>query len=626
MEHPFLWLSADQLPTWRQRCWTGELAPVAGAVLAAGERYLAVETAMPESGQDWPGHDRLVAAEVLATAFLLTERVELAAAAATALRAGLRDRELQDLGKARQSQAAAFVYDGCYPGWGEEARKAGAADLVRLARAHTTCSSHNPDQPFNNWWGVTHASYGLAALAVHREEPSVEADLELACSRVRTYLTNYGEGGHYYEGTGYGLYAFSHWGPFLLACRQVLGRDLADLSPGIGRWPVLVHGLTAERENPPSPDRPEGSRGLRLFWNDESGHYPVAGWAALLLRLAPAPEQAGLKTLFQRLCGEAGDRSWREAKNALHWVLLQYPESVAGADPEATLPRHLVDLRTGLAVFRSGYSGPDDGLAALYARTYHGGGHSHEDAGSFRLYGFGSAWSQAGGQAKPQPEFQTVILPEGGLKRHLPSRLRNGQISYLDPERDGSGAVSLRLSHVHGSKLSERHFAVRWMRRTDLCLVAGLWDYLWAEEEQDWTWTWCHEDGLQFVPWPEENGFFLRQPTGAASLAVRFPGLQRLDFRHQRGQPTERTYSNGVHKSYPGACFVSATVRAEKILLPAVLTVQRGDPPELDLRGAGEDLQVVCAGWELHLRRNRWFVGPLVMRKNPPENFPHETP
>ncbi|TVR53690.1 MAG: hypothetical protein EA425_03210 [Puniceicoccaceae bacterium] len=525
------------------------------------------------------------------------------------------------LGKAAAAQAAAIAYDACTGLWAEEERHRLAGRIAGLVESFDRLSKDNPDNPFNNWWGVTHASAGLAALAILPEEPAMAPRVERAIERVRTYLLNYGDRGNYYEGIGYGLYAFSHWAPFVLACRHCLGRDPADTAVGLDRLPALVYATTVPcaKEVGCGDGAGPGERGRRIFWNDDGGGFPGAGVAALLFGLAPRRQLAALRRQYDQLCGPEGDGTCFRAERNPLWTLLFYPAETPPAapgdpDPEKEgLPLTVVDQRTGLVLFRNRYRDADDSVFAAYAKACHGGGHNHEDAGSIRLMALGRSWATGGGQAKPEPEYQCVLLrntaqrPAGAPPGHT----RLGQLSYFAPAPDGSpgGAASLRLAQLYGARMVDRHLAVCF----DPCpgvavLLAGV-EVLWDEAPVRWDWSLCFERELSFEAGKDGRGFLLTAPEAGA--AVTFVAPEKLELQCREGPASERTFSNGRYVVYPGARYITASLTAARTEILWVMTVQRGAPPGIEVTGAGPEQEVRVAGRIITLDRGRWFDGPL---------------
>jgi hypothetical protein len=596
---PRLWFTPSDVPALRRRATRGWHRDVADAALALAEQPAADPT-KPEA--------QFLVVESNALAFTLTGRRVHARRTLAAVRALLADTTDSDLRRSFLLLGACIGYDLTGAAWSRAERREVATRAGALARrlASTTICPGNPDNPFNNWWGVTHSSAALTALCFLPEDATLAPLLTQEHERVRTYLLNYGDAGHYYEGTGYGFYALSHWGPYVLAARHALGRDAGDLAPGLAALPRLAHALTVARPKLNDSDDPAfaGGRGMRVTWNDDGGQWPALGTPALLLALAPARERASLRWLHDRLGGPQGDRSAAAPARGLLWEFLFCPSRAAARAPRGPLLIH--DQRTGLVVFRDRYRDGDDCVFAAYAKTYHGGGHVQEDLGSWRFQGLGAGWAQAGGQAKAAAHFQCVVTRDG-----QPNSGKHGQISYLAPGTAG-GSVSLRLGPASGSKAWDRHFAVDYSRASGADAVVALVDECWHDAEADWTWSLCFERQLEFALLPEENGFSLAGPAGAR-LVVRFAAPAQLAFTVHESPASERHFSGGMHRVYPGARYVTATVRGARVNFFAVATLQRGAAPALRVRPAAANAlpAVELGGTRIALALGKWFHGPL---------------
>lgn len=517
-----------------------------------------------------------------------------------------------DLAQAFCSMQIAIAWDFGRFAWSEAERAEVAGILQERAWASDDVHDGNPDNPFNNWWGVTHASAGLCALAVHDYFDDMPGRICRQVERIRTYLLNYGDRGYYYEGTGYGNYAMSHWGPFVLAARNVAKLDPADISPGIARMPATTCALTvAHRRRPDSTeDEPANDIGMRLFWNDDGGQSAGPGFLGLYFALAEEGDRRALRWMFDHFCGESGDRSWLRPELLSLWVPLFYPWDQLAAEPAGTFPRTLIDNRTGLMIFRQRFQDADDAVLGLYAKSYHGGGHWHDDAGSWRFAALGTMWATCGGQAKPQPWFQGCLLKDGtkgpgGKARGL------GKVWYFAPREDGAGSASVRLNNAYEVPRVDRHFAVDYSGSGGAPVVLAIYDRIWDQEESEWAWTMCFSRHLEFEAAPEINGFRLHDPDTHATLQASFGSPRNATVQAHVGEATTRTFSGGGVRHYPGARYVTVLSAGERINFFCVLTVQRGEAPEVNF--TGEDLDLAAKVGDLHIALDhlRWSEGPL---------------
>lgn len=519
-----------------------------------------------------------------------------------------------DLGRAMAGMALLTGWDFGRRFWSKEERQEVAEGLRDFAFGFDNIHEGNPDNPFNNWWGVTHSTGGLCSLALLEYFPECAAQLDRQKERIRTYLLNYGDRGYYYEGTGYGNYAMSHWGPFVLAVRNVQGEDLADLSPGIAHLPETTSAMTlgAPLRSDSDLEMPEADRGMRVFWNDDGGQAAGAGLYGLYFALAPKEKVRALKGFFDRLKGEAGDDSWVRRDQFSIWTALFYPWDQIAQEPAGALAERILDRLTGMIIWRNRYQDNDDAVLGIYGKTYHGGGHWHNDAGSFRLGAFQGFWSQAGGQAKGGPEYQSCLLLNERISPEEQGKSGElGKISYYAPSPEG-GSVSLSLRSAYRAKRVDRHFAADFSGRVGAPVLVALYDRLWNETDDLWSWTLCFERRLHLEARPDWNGFRLEDEDTGYSLAARFGQPTQVTVQECEGPATKRTFSTGGTRHYPGARYVRIDQTGfEQVDFFVILTVQQGDPPPVQFAGEGLEATAELAGHTVRLHHQRWFEGPL---------------
>ncbi len=613
---PRLWITPEALAARRRQFNAGPLADAVQSWRAEGERLLQGDC--DEAGA--PLFERKLrmerAVDLCATLYLATGEPSYARAAVDG---ALRNTTLgidSCLGRAAQAKRCAIALDTC----GAAADPASTMELVaktaELARDFVNISQGNPDNPFNNWWGVTHSAEGLAALAALPYDASLRGIFEAAAEKVRFYVSHYGEHGHCYEGTGYGQYAFSHWAPFVLAARHAAGSDLVGEYVGIARMGALIAAMTValpHRADALGADAPE-KLGRRIFWNDDGGNGGFTGIGMMHFALTDARYRSSLRGFCDSLHGDHGDGAYKEAQTDLLWTFLYYPLDTAAEPPEATLPLSPADFRTGLAVFRNRYRDSDDCVFGAYAKNWHGGGHAHDDAGSFRFVGLGGEWAQNGGQAKFGPENQCAILVDGRQKpKGWPTV--PGKILYHAAYPAGGGAVSLRLDKTYNVARLDRHFAVDYSGKLGCEAIIAVHDRLWDKEEREWTWTLCLGPGTEFEAKPGGGGFILRRPASDAVLDAAFLQPQPVTVELVEGPASERTFSNGAHRVYPGVRHVRASVRAKQTEFLVVFSLCRGKVPPWTRTERNDVVAAACGDVEIALEMSRWHEGPLRIQQ-----------
>ncbi len=601
-----LWLTDSEWNERRAKILKSELVDLVEAAQTEAARAFKVRKV--ESLEDRRAFVRRLETLTVSVAFN-DSRAQAEEAAAISLE--LLRYETSDLGKASIALNVVVAYAFTRHLLKPATRQRLASAIRDYGLSFATIGKGNPDNPFNNWWGVTRSAAGLCLLATLPSFPEVEAPLRNERERVASYLLNYGDGGHYYEGTGYGIYAFSQWGPFALACRASLGVDIAENAPGIQKMGVNVHSLTV-----PGP-QVEGDERLRLgrrvFWNDDGSNFPSPSIASLYFPFSNALDQIALLGSYNRIGGNAGDRTYLEIDDShghALWTLLYYP---LGAEPPnygEGLNRNLFDHKNGLAVFRDRFQDKNDSVFAVYAKSFHGGGHEQQDAGSFRFLSLGTSWAHAGGQAKPQAHYQNVLLKNGiQYDRTNRYQARAGKVSYYAPTENG-GSISVDLGAVYGTARVRRHFAIRYAPTPGLRAVIGIWDEIIekSEEQNEWSWSMCFQQSLQLDT--GSGRFTLTDPTSGATLSGWFS--EQHEIESHEGPPSSRTFSSGFQRDYPGARYLTAHSPESSKGFFTVLVLHEGEQPKLVFQGDGKERRAIINDEvTLSIDQSKWYLGPL---------------
>jgi hypothetical protein len=295
------------------------------------------------------------------------------------------------------------------------------------------------------------------------------------------------------------------------------------------------------------------------------------------------------------------------------WTLLYYPLGLEERPYGDGLSHRIYDQKTGLAIFRDRYQDASDTVLGIYAKSFHGGGHEHADAGSFRLSGLGAGWAYAGGQAKMAGIYQNVLLKNGKqlLGRDHRYQNRTGKVVYYSPLEDG-GSISVDLGQVYESPRVRRHFATAFHPSPEVNTVLAIWDEIIEREENEWTWTLCFENHLELELDEPDQAFTLTDTRTGASLRVRFKSTEPLKLESHEGPPSHRTFSNGQSQTYPGSRYITASCRAKSLDLLTVMTLQTGEAPDVGFPDGEEGPDArVGTDIEIQLDRSRWFNGPL---------------
>lgn len=500
-----------------------------------------------------------------------------------------------DLGKAATSLTAVLAWEFGRDLWEETERKDFAATIQDIARSFLEISAGNPHSVTNNWWMLSHGGCLLACMAVDGEAgPDGKIDLgdlkQWALGRFKAFCGHFGSAGLYHEGSGYITYTLSMLMPVVYAVEKHLDPDFLKEFPQLRRSiPSILVGCAAFEHKDSGADDPVF--GASLQWNDAGrsclGINPfIPGMA-----LAPPEWRGALRAVFDRLLGIKGRNAWTCPYRGFGLAVALYPFSTTSADPDGILPRHVLDQRQGLGLWRSAWGGGDESVFGWYARSVHPGGHSQDDAASIRLMALGRTWICGGGQARGKAEWQSIFTQAASGDRPTPAPLAH--VSTIDV-RDSGGVVGMDTRKCCGA-YGERYLS--WRSDTGHPFCLAMLDLLDEHREPplDWQWnlsfpreleTTIHEDGMGFTLLDPERGrltgrFLIDAPSSLESLQM--PG-------------SSRTYSGGKTIQYPGDRYIRAAFpacRQGRILVGIVVSKE-----EVEIRFADNSILLNGKPWK----------------------------
>jgi len=486
-----------------------------------------------------------------------------------------------DLGKGDFGLTFALALEMGEALWTDDLTRQFTDACADLARSITDVTKGNPHIVTNNWYMITHGGCLIACLAAHgREGTHGHIDLSRleawALGRFKAFMGHFGNEGLYHEGTGYIAYTCSLLLPALVALRNKRGLDLTLEFPNLGR---TVRSMLMGTVKVPARQNGEPSQHLMLDWNDTGKH--AAGLNPLVpgLLLSAPEDRSALKTFFDRTCGAQGINNWSCHYRGLPLAVALYPFDWEEESP-GILPRHLLDTRQGMGIWRDSWEDPRATVFGWYARSTHASpGHAHDDAGSIRLISNGTSWICGAGQARANAKWQSVIT-------HANEEDRPPQKPYAYPFTthmgEHGGWAGIELRQVLGC-YGERYLSWRTDLDAPVCLaVLDLVDEH-KNPTRPFDWNLSFPKELQADVDADGRGFRLSDGENG-TLHGRFLLDHPDDLTLEEMPATKRTYSSGQSNSYPGDRFVQASFRDRNHIriLVAMVVQKPGDPlPEL---------------------------------------------
>ncbi len=470
----------------------------------------------------------------------------------------------------------ALAYDLCHDAWDEAFRRDVAADLGDRARQFIRGGGKgwNPS-PMSNWHANTRSAAGICALAV-LGDPGAEGAEGSVRDAVRG-LHNWMEGqigdrGWTQEGLAYYRYPLTHHVlPFIQIYRNVVDADafrgtaadwfglfyVALLVPGAGEVPVV---------NPGDDRRCEPTR-----WR--AGAFPLA------LGTVPPEKRPGFLWTYRQRHGPEGDGTLGIflPHHAL-FALATWPDGLDPANPATVMDRVWADRKRGQFLLRNRWADADDFVACFDANV-----DPQRDtgkpvcSGGFAFTGLGTLWAGiAVPGGKSRRDYCVVEAPgmdeQGG-----------GRITWFEPREDGSGVVTADLSAVYREG-AIRSFAVDYGEASGTAALVAVVDRFASPVERVWR---MHTRGRASA---EPGGFTIRGERGATLRGtVVGPSAARVSVD---GSTVEgRASGDGAT-----AFFV-------------VMTVQRGGPPAVGVKGEGLDASVTVGRRTVRFDGDRIVLG-----------------
>lgn len=479
----------------------------------------------------------------------------------------------------------ALAYDFCYDAWDAAFRE----QVARYLEATSALVIAGRGKGFNhspgsNWVARTRGGAGVALLAIRGDRGASEEVERLyrVCERsaARFFVFGAGEHGFGGEGDGYHVESMEMMLPLVHAARTVRGVDLT--AGEIGQAAAWTLPLFALRSFPQ-----DGEPHLHRYGrHGEASRRTPSSLFCLGVSAVRTAHLPAIYDFIQRFWGMGGDRTFGiESPHHAAFVLPLYPETVTPEDYRAVLPRVLRDERKGFFVFRSG-----DFVTTLYAKTDPSYGWNFPEAGTFRIHGLETDWVVRAGVGPRESENITLVrAPEvsgGGL----------GRVLLFEAKPDGSGAVTMDLAEAHrqGKERkdvgirSERAFSVDYSGVSGAPALFVLADRVRGGSERVWL---LHTMGDAVRQ--EAQGFTIEGKDGATLRATFIePAPVRLLIRPNEENRAITTIE-ARNDSTQAAQFV------------VVMTVQKGNAPEVTVQGTGKNRIVRVGTQEIRFEEER---------------------
>jgi hypothetical protein len=293
----------------------------------------------------------------------------------------------------------------------------------------------------------------------------------------------------------------------------------------------------------------------------------------------------------------------------LAFLFVNYPLDEEPRTAEEVMPKVIADRAKGGYLFRSSFDqGQDDILAAIFLRSDPKDGpcYFYQESGTFRLVGLGTQWAIGlpGDKRNWQYAQENVVLVPPSNGRGL------GKAVYFEAQEDGSGVVGADLSNVyHDGEVpvrATRHFAVDYSGFSGAKALVVIVDEIQGGGKKTWV---MHSggrsnsiDGDRFIiagelPETSLHGRLvtpegIRLETGPViwnqhnrefdKLEKNPPSGGLKDVQHKQEEVPER-----IDFPWGSETTLRAVAEGERAVFFFVMTLQRGDPPEIKTQGKG---------------------------------------
>jgi len=307
-------------------------------------------------------------------------------------------------------------------------------------------------------------------------------------------------------------------------------------------------------------------------------------------------------------------------------AFLHYPLGANPKPPAGILPLTWQAPTFGFYAFRNGWSGGDDFITQVFLKAHPIGGWNGPNAGTFRVRGLGHVWADGPtDRNRHRWEESVVMLPENPEINASAC----GRLTHIQTMDDGSGIISMNLDDVYasrtktargkGSRLYERYGGIRrdnafvdtgihGVRSIGIdysglsgapCLLAVA-DRIRGGGRKVWVWQ-LHNPGGKKGEKADggasdvdrtrthANRFTVTQPDGATLSGTFVTGQQpvakvrRTTMKGRAGSSAGKALDRPIHGVF---------VEDDAGDFLVVVTIQRGDAPQVRVQGKGPNAAV----------------------------------
>lgn len=563
-EHPRLIFRTQELPAIRKKSQTDYGQKIIKRLEASLNQEIEYDGIAPNGGYHAAGNCFLA---------LINEDYQKADKAWEIIENSLANPGSRYLERSSILSGVALAYDLCYQLWDEEKiqrlTRWLARESLHLTRGDTPQRGWN-GTAWSNWQARASGAAGLAALAILKEpeeylgeSTNPERLVTITKRRIHRY-TNTALGNRAFgtEGDLYTRESLHSILPFVQAYQEIYGKDLVRNSNLA--W-VMPHYLTRMVGK-------EGDVNLSTYGRHRLG--PAGDLFSFGWRTTPQEFLPAVLWSFEEYFALKEDESFGISLYQPHqaiYMLVGYPEDLSPIPPEKVFNRVLVDSTKGFFVFRNQWQNDQDFVSSIYLRRQPlGASWSFPDVGSFRIWGLGERWAQAGASIYDPEEENVVVIPEVPV-------WESAEPFFFAHHPDGSGIVSMKMKETVKSSTdtrsspplnATRSFAVDYSGSAGVPGLFVIADYFWnhlnqpSKEAKTWI---MHTEGDVQI-----NGqSFTITADSQATMQGTFitPADVKITY--------EKTETGGVIKAQGNNSFW------------VVMTVQSGSPPSLNIEGVG---------------------------------------